>query len=112
MTENLIPFKGQNQNSNNNNNDNRHIVDKLADVRDQIAYLKGVEETLKEQVSRLMGSRMSLGGDEYIATKIIAWRKGAIDAKLLEADGIDIEKYRKAQSSSMSIRIEERKVIA
>jgi len=107
MTDNIVPIKGVNQ-----NNDNRHIVDQLADVRDQIAYLKGVESELKETVSRLMGSRTALSGDEYIATKIISWRKGAIDSKLLEADGIDVEKYRKAQSSLTSIRLEERLSIA
>jgi len=107
MTDNIVPIKGVNQ-----NNDNRHIVDRLADVRDQIAWLKGVENELKEQVNRLMGSRMSLGGDEYIATKTISWRKGVIDTKLLEADGIDVEKYRKAQSSCMSIKLEERLSIA
>jgi len=107
MTDNLVPFKGQNLEQN-----NRHIVDQLADVRNQIAWLKGVESELKEKISWQMGTRDSLGGDEYIAVKVVSDRVGAIDAKLLAADGIDIEKYRKPKTTTTSIRLEERVSVA
>jgi len=111
MAEKIVPFKGQNQNQV-QELDNRHIVDRLADVRDQIAYLKAEESELKEKISRLMGSRTSLGGDEYIATKVVSERMGTLDTRKMWEDGIDIEKYRKPKTTSTSIRLEERRLEA
>jgi len=111
MTDKIVPFKGKEQ-VQEHVQDNRHIVDRLADVRDQIAYLKFEESELKEQISRLMGSRDSLGGDEYIATKVVSERAGSIDTKQMWEDGIDIEKYRNPKTSFTSIRLEERRLEA
>jgi len=107
MTDNIVPINGQGLEQN-----NRHIVDRLADVRDQIAYLKGVENDLKEKISWQMGTRTSLGGDEYIAIKVVSERAGSLDVKKLAADGVQVDKYRKAPSQTTTIRLEERKVIA
>jgi len=103
MAEKIVPFKGAGR---------LNIVDRLADVRDQIAYLKGEESELKEKIGWLMGTRGILGGDEYIATKVVSERAGSIDTRKMWEDGIDIEKYRKPKTTSTSIRLEERRLEA
>jgi len=107
MTDNLVPFRQQIRDG-----ANRHVVDRLADIRDKIAFFKGIENELKEEIARLMGDKTSLGGDNYIAVKVVSERVGSIDAKALAADGINVDKYRKAPSQTTAIRLEERKVIA
>ncbi len=87
---------------------NRHPVDQLADLRETIKRLKEFEEELKVQVSDLMGSADSLGGDEYIARQTVSERAGAIDTKAMASAGIDIEKYRKPNVTVFSIRCERR----
>jgi len=88
---------------------NRHIVDRLADIRDKIAYFKGIEASLKEAITQSMGEGSSLGGNEYIAVKIVSERVGSIDVKLMVADGLDVDKYRKPKTTITSIKIEERR---
>jgi len=105
MTENLTPFNPAIRDSS-----NRHIVDRLAELRDKIAYLKGIESSLKDAIAEMMGEGSSLGGDEYIAIKVVSERAGSIDVKLMSQEGIDVEKYRKPKSTSVSIRLEERRV--
>ena len=87
---------------------NRHIVDQLADVRAQIKDLEEREKTLKEAVSREMGGRDSLGGDEFIALQRMSERKGAIDAKAMEKAGIDPDKFRKPATIVYQIVVERR----
>jgi len=87
---------------------NRHIVDQLADVREQIKKLEEQEEKLKAEVSKQMGDADSLGGDEFIARQTVSTRAGSIDAKAMEKAGIKVEKYRKAAVTIYSIRVERR----
>ncbi|HWE98856.1 MAG TPA: hypothetical protein VG248_03580 [Caulobacteraceae bacterium] len=74
---------------------NRHVVDLRADVRAQIKDLQKVEENLKAEISRLMGSDDSLGGDEWIASQTLSTRKGAIDEAKATAAGVDLNAFRK-----------------
>lgn len=87
---------------------NRHIVDQLADVRAQIKELSAVESELKAKVSSQMGDADSLGGDEHIASQSLSTRRGAIDDKRMKADGIDVDAYRKPDTTVLTIRIERR----
>jgi len=87
---------------------NRHPVDALADVREQIKSLKEKEENLKSLVSQKMGTRDSLGGDEWIARQAISERAGSLDTKAMERDNIDVGKYRKRPVAVVSIRVERR----
>ena len=87
---------------------NRHPVDQLADIRATIKTLKAREDELKDQVSALMGDADSLGGDEFIALQKITTRKGSIDAKTLEAAGIDVDHYRKPATTVYAITVEPR----
>lgn len=87
---------------------NRHIVDQLADVREQIKQLEAHESDLKSQVSTVMGGADSLGGDEYIARQTISSRAGSIDAKALKSAGVDVDKYRKPGTTIFSIKVERR----
>ena len=87
---------------------NRHIVDRLADVREEIKELAEKEKVLKNQISGMMGEDDSLGGDEYIARQIVSLRSGSIDAEALERAGIDVDKYRKPGSATYTIRLERR----
>jgi len=104
MSDNIVPF-----NQPVRDQSNRHIVDRLADIRDKIAFFKGIENELKEAIAQMMGDETSLGGDEYIAVKAVSERVGSIDAKKLAADGVQVDKYRKAPSQITSIRLEERR---
>lgn len=87
---------------------NRHPVDQLAEVREKIKVLQDQEDTLRTEVSVLMGDADTLGGDEFIAKQSISERAGGIDAKALERDGIDVAKYRKKPSTVYQIRCERR----
>lgn len=89
-------------------NTNRHIVDQLADVRAEMKALKAREDELKDAISAAMGSADSLGGDQFIALQKMTTRKGAIDDKALNADGIDPDKYRKPEVTVFSIVVEPR----
>lgn len=91
---------------------NRHVVDQLADIREQIKSLKAKEDELKDLISKEMGDADSLGGDEFIACQVLSTRKGGLDAKAMEADGIDVAKYRKADVTVYSLRIERREMEA
>lgn len=83
---------------------NRHPVDQLGEVREQIKALGEVESALKAQVSALMGDRDSLGGDEWIASQTLSERKGAIDEKKAKAAGVDVDRFRKASATVVTIR--------
>lgn len=87
---------------------NRHPVDRLSDVRAQIKALKSQEDDLKAEVSKQMGDKDSLGGDQYIARQKLSERAGAVDTKAMKAAGIDIDAYRKPPVTVMTILVEER----
>lgn len=87
---------------------NRHIVDQLADVRAKIKELETVENALKAKVSKEMGDRDSLGGDEYIAQQTLTTRAGSIDTKALEKAGINVDAYRKPETVVMTLRVVKR----
>ena len=87
---------------------NRHPVDQLADVRAEIKALQDREADLKAQISAEMGSRDSLGGDEFIAFQALQTRKGGIDEASLKAAGINPEKHRKPSSTAHVLRVERR----
>lgn len=91
---------------------NRHPVDRLAEVRETIRLLKLTEVDLVNEVSAAMGDDDSLGGDEYIARQKVSMRKGSIDQKRMEAAGIDVESYRKPETTVFSIRVEKREMEA
>jgi hypothetical protein len=91
---------------------NRHPVDELADVREKIKFWKEREDELRGLISEMMGGSDSLGGDEWIARQTITERKGSLDEKLMQADGIDTDRYRKKPSISFTIRVERRAVEA
>lgn len=87
---------------------NTHAVDQLADIRAQIKILKRQETQLVEEISEMMGDADSLGGGLWIARQTITTRKGSIDTKALEAAGIDVDRFRKPETTVFSIRLEER----
>lgn len=87
---------------------NRHPVDRLADVRAQMKTLKAEEDDLKATVSKMMGDRDSLGGDQYIARQKLSERAGAVDTAKMKKAGIDVEAFRKAPVTVMTITVEER----
>lgn len=86
---------------------NRHPIDRLADVRDQIKALEAEEAKLKAEISALMGSADSLGGDEYIARQSLQDRKGALDEKALcrKLNVENLDAYRKPSTTSMVLRL-------
>lgn len=90
---------------------NRHCVDQLADIRAKIKELKEQEKEIASEVSIQMGKYTSLGGDEWIAKQSVHSRKGSIDTAAMEADGIDIEAYRKPDTSVYSIRLDRREIM-
>lgn len=87
---------------------NRHIVDQLADTRASIKELQARESELKAAVSKQMGDRDSLGGDQFIARQTLSERAGSIDTKAMQAAGIDPDAFRKPASAYVTIRVEER----
>lgn len=93
-----------------NKYDNHHCVDRLALVRQEIKALTAYEADLKEQIGVLMGSRDSLGGDQYIAFQKIAERKGSIDEKAVAAKlGLkNLDDYRKPPTTYITLRVESR----
>lgn len=90
------------------NRPNRHIVDQLADVRDQIKELEERESDLKSQVKEAMGARASLAGSDYIASLSISERAGALDAAKLEKALGSLAGYRKAPTRVETLRLERR----
>jgi hypothetical protein len=91
----LVPFKAG----------NRHIVDRLGALRRLIREAETLEKELKTEVGYLMGSRDSLGGDEFIARQTIGERKGGWDDKKLEDElGLRAEKFRKPPVTIVTIR--------
>ncbi len=89
---------------------NRHVVDQLADTREQIKELRKAEAACVSQISELMGDNDSLGGNQYIAKQKMHTRKGSVDIVRMEADGIDVDAYRKPDTVVFQIRTEERAV--
>jgi hypothetical protein len=84
---------------------NRHIVDRLGALRRLIREAEALENKLKTEVGYLMGSRDSLGGDEFIARQMIGERKGGWDDKKLEDElGLRAEKFRKPPVKIVTIR--------
>ncbi|MBP0440661.1 hypothetical protein [Tianweitania sediminis] len=89
---------------------NRHPVDRLAIVRTRIKELQEQEADLKQIVSAQMGSKDTLGGDEYVAKQVLSTRKGGIDEALLKKQGLDPASFRKPDVTVLSIRVEARVV--
>lgn len=89
---------------------NRHIVDRLADVRGRIKEFETEETELKARVSAEMGGRDSLGGDEFIAIQSLTNRKGGLDeAKIAAALKVDnLDAYRKPGTVVHSLKVERR----
>lgn len=87
---------------------NRHIVDELADIRAQKKELEKREDELKAAISEAMGSRDSLGGDQFIALQKVSSRKGAIDTKAMHAAGLNPDDFRKPDVTVYSIVVEPR----
>jgi len=83
---------------------NRHPVDQLAMVREELKALKEREDVLRDQVARFMGNADSLGGDEWIARQAISERKGSIDEAALRAIGVEPDAYRKPKTTTYTIR--------
>lgn len=83
---------------------NRHPVDQLGDIREQIKALGDVEKALKEQVSALMGEADSLGGAEWIASQSISERKGGVDEKKATAAGVNLDAFRKPPTPVVTIK--------
>lgn len=92
------------------NRGNRHPVDQLADVRAEIKKLEAQETDLKAQISAKMGSRDSLGGDEFIAVQTLSERKGGLDEKkIAEHIGVkSLDPYRKPSTTFITLRVERR----
>lgn len=76
MTDNLRPLKTS----------NRHPVDRLGEVREQIKALQATEKELRQAIAEMMGDADSLGGDEFIARQRVSERKGSLDEKVLIAE--------------------------
>jgi hypothetical protein len=87
---------------------NRHPVDRLADVRAEIKALEDVEADLKAEIGKLMGTSDALGGDEFIAYQRLEARRGSLDAKKIEAAGLDPDRFRKASTTAVVLRVERR----
>lgn len=89
---------------------NRHIVDRLADVRGRIKELETEEAELKSRISAEMGGSDSLGGDEFIAIQTLTNRKGGLDeariAAALKVENLD--GYRKPGATVHSLKVERR----
>lgn len=90
------------------NGRNRHPVDQLADVRARIKDLQDREADLKALITAEMGSRDSLGGDEFIAFQTLQERNGSLDEASLRAAGINPDKHRKPKSVSHILKVERR----
>lgn len=92
------------------NSRNRHPVDQLADVRAEIKRLSAIETDLKAQISTEMGSKDSLGGDEFIAFQTLQERKGGLDEKrIAEHIGVkNLDAYRKPSTTFIMLRVDRR----
>lgn len=87
---------------------NRHPVDELAEVRAKIKFLGERESELKDIISKMMGGADSLGGDEFVCRQTLSLRKGALDQKALEAEFGDLSRFRKPDSTVITLRVESR----
>jgi hypothetical protein len=83
---------------------NLHPVDQLVAIRAQIKALQEHEALLKTEISRVMGDGASLVGDEWIAEQAVSTRKGGIDEKALKAFGIDVDAFRKPDTTVFTLR--------
>jgi hypothetical protein len=87
---------------------NRHPVDQLANIRSTIKLLEERETELKKQISDMMGTADTIGGEEFIALQKVSTRKGAIDTKAMERAGIDPDRFRKADVTVYQLIVEPR----
>jgi hypothetical protein len=83
---------------------NQHPVDQLVAIRAQIKALQEMESTLKDEISRRMGDNATLVGDDWIAEQSVTARKGGIDEKKLAAFGIDVNAFRKPDTTVFTLR--------
>lgn len=108
MTDTALP--GNSRNATPRPPGNRHPVDRLYDVRQQIKELTEEEADLKAKISVEMGGSDSLGGDECIASQTLQERKGSFDEKKL-AEALkttDLDQFRKPSSTFVVIKVEQR----
>lgn len=87
---------------------NRHPVDQLALIRETIKNLQERETELKVEVSEMMGTADSLGGDEYLCWRTRSARKGSLDQKALEQEFGDLSRFRKPDTEVLTFRVEKR----
>jgi len=108
MTDTALP--GNSRNATPRPPGNRHPVDRLYDVRQQIKALTEEEADLKAKISVEMGGSDSLGGDECIASQTLQERKGGLDeARIAAALGVgNLDDYRKPASTFVVIKVEQR----
>lgn len=85
-------------------NTNTHPVDQLVALRAQIKALQEHEALLKTEISRVIGDGSCLVGDEWIAEQSVTTRKGGIDEKALKAAGIDVDAFRKDDTTVYTLR--------
>lgn len=88
--------------------DNRHQVDRLADVREQIRLLQAEEKALREAIIQEMGDREALGGDQHIVRRSAVEQKGALDTDLLKEAVGTLDSYRKPATTTVRLTIEGR----
>lgn len=100
MQDIYAPFKGG----------NRHVVDRLAELRLALKDGNKLEEELKAEVSREMGRSDSLGGSEFVATQSISERRGKLlEKKIAMALGVDnLDWYRGKATEVVTIRTNRR----
>jgi hypothetical protein len=71
-------------------------------------FLGERESELKETISKMMGGADSLGGDEFVCWQKLSVRKGGLDQKALEAAFGDLSRFRKPDSTVLTLRVESR----
>lgn len=87
---------------------NRHPVDQLGAIRQEIKRLQDREIALKENILSQMGSRDALGGAEYIAVRTNQSRKGGLDEAKLRKKLGSLDSYRKPDISFPVLKVERR----
>jgi putative phage-type endonuclease len=84
------------------------IAERLCDLQPQLKLLEKEIKGLKTQLIELTDDGNCNGGGVSLTR---SWRAGQIDFAKMISDGLDIEKYRKSQTSSITITINSKKDI-
>ncbi len=82
---------------------NRHIVDQLADVREQIKLLKEQEEFLKNKIVSM--GQNTVSGDEYVATASLGESSRLDRAKVEAAMGTAWVRKHLSTSKFITVRL-------